>query len=373
MSLTIRPVQGRADLKRFIDLAWQIYRDDPYWVPPLKSDQSKLLTPGQHPFHEHGEVQPFLAWRDGKVVGRVVAQVNRAHNEFHGDEVGFFGFHDALREDDEASAALFEEAFSWLKSRGRSHALGPFELSTNESCGLLVGGEPGPPVIMMNYNPSWYPARYEAAGLSKAKDLLAFKVRRSPELDRLLALADKLIARHGVRLRGLNMKDFPKEVDRILDLYNRCWEKNWGFVPMTESEVRHFASELRYGIDPDVVFFLEHVESGEPLGFILALPDLNVALKQANGRLFPLGLLKILWHKRKIDGIRVVTLGIVPEMRGKGLDGVLIQAVVKAGLAKGYDWAECSWVLEDNVPMIVPLQKLAGEPYRTYRIYQKEL
>jgi GNAT superfamily N-acetyltransferase len=373
MSLSIRPVQGRADLKRFIEFPWQIYRGDPNWVPPLKADVSKLLTPGQHPFHEHAEVQPFLALRDGKVVGRVVAHVNRAHNEYHGDKAGFFGFHDALREDEEASASLFAEAFSWLKERGRSHALGPFELSTNESCGLLVEGEPGPPVIMMNYNPDWYPERYEAVGLSKAKDLLAFKVRRSEELERLLALAEKLMKRHGVRLRKLDMKDFSSEVDRILALYNRCWEKNWGFVPMSEAEVRHFASELRYGIDPDVVFFLEDAKSGEAHGFILALPDLNVALKEANGRLFPFGLLKILWHKRKIDGIRVVTLGIVPEMRGRGLDGVLIQAVVKAGLAKGYEWAECSWVLEDNLPMIVPLQKFAGEPYRTYRIYQKEL
>ncbi len=373
MSLEIRPVAGRKDLERFARFPWEIYRDDPHWVPPLRSDVIKLLTPGKHPFHEHAEVQPFLAWRENTVVGRIVATVNHAHNEFHHDEVGFFGFHDALRADDEASLRLFETAFSWLKERGRSHAMGPFELSTNEMCGLLVEGEPGPPVVMMPYNPPWYPERYEAAGLVKAKDLLAFIVHENDKLKRLSTLAEQLKKRNKVRIRPLDMKHFDREVDRVMALYNVCWEKNWGFVPMSADEIKHFAAEVRYAIDPELTLILEREESGEPVGFILALPDLNRALKHANGSLFPFGLLKILWHKRHIDGVRVVTLGLIPQMRGKGLDGVLIQAVVETGLKKGYHWAECSWVLEDNMPMIIPLQKFDAKPYRRYRIYQKAL
>jgi len=251
--------------------------------------------------------------------------------------------------------------------------MGPFELSTNESCGLLVEGEPGPPVVMMPYNPPWYAKRYEAAGLVKAKDLLAFKVFENNQLKRLSSLAGPLKKRNKVRTRSLDMKHFNREVEKVMALYNVCWEKNWGFVPMTEAEVQHFASEVRYAIDPDLTLMLEREENGEPVGFILALPDLNRALKHANGRLFPLGLLKILWNKRKIDGLRVVTLGLIPEMRGKGLDGVLIQSVVETGLKKGFHWAECSWVLEDNQAMIVPLQKFDAKPYRRYRIYQKAL
>lgn len=373
MALDIRPVQGAKDLNRFIGFPWQIYKGDPNWVPPLKIDQRKLLSPGKHPFHEHAEVQPFLAWRDGKVVGRVVAHVNHAHNEYHQDEVGFFGFHDSLEQDEEAAAALFDTAFAWLRERGRSHAMGPFELSTNETCGLFVEGDPGPPVLMMPYNPPYYVDRYEAAGLTKAKDLLAFKVWQGPKIHRLFKYADGLLKRFGLRLRKLDMKRYDEEINLVLSLYNRCWEKNWGFVPMSEEEVRHFASELRYGIDPDVVLFLERESDGETLGFILGLPDMNIGLRHANGRLLPFGLLKILWYKRKIDGLRVITLGVVPEERGKALDGLLIQSVVRVGLEKGYDWAECSWVLEDNYPMVSPLKKWSGDPYRTYRIYQKAL
>lgn len=373
MALEIRPVQGSKDLERFVRLPWRIYDGDPSWVPPLRIDVRKLLTPGQHPFHEHAEVQPFLAWRDGEVVGRVVAHLNHAHNEFHGDRRGFFGFHDALDGEEEASVELFETAFEWLRARDRSHATGPYELSTNETCGLFVEGDPGPPIMMMPYNPPHYPARYEAAGLTKAKDLLAFAVHHSPTIHRLFDLADGLLKRYGLRLRMMEMKRFKEEVDLALSVYNRCWEKNWGFVPMTEDEVKHFASELRYAVDPEVVYFLERESDGETLGFILGVPDINVALKHADGRLLPFGLLKILWHKRKIDHLRVVTLGVVPEMRGKGLDGLLIQALVKKAFEKGYDWAECSWVLEDNHAMVVPLRKWSGDPWRTYRIYEKEL
>lgn len=373
MALEIRPVDGAKDLNRFVDFPWQIYKDDPHWVPPLKTDVRKLLTPGKHPFHDHAEVQPFLAWRDGKVVGRVVAHVNRAHNDFHEDKLGFFGFHDALPGDEEASQALFETVFEWLRERGRSHATGPFELSTNETCGLLVKGEPGPPVIMMPHNPPYYPDRYEAVGLTKAKDLVAFKVHQGPRIHRLFKYSEGILKRYGLRLRPVNMKRYEEEIDLILDLYNRCWEKNWGFVPMTEAEVRHFASELRYGIDPDAVLFLERESDDKTLGFILGLPDMNVGLKHADGKLFPFGLLKILWYKRKIDGLRVITLGVLPEERGKALDGLLIASLCRIGLEKGYDWAECGWVLEDNHNMVSPLTKWSGPPYRTYRIYEKAL
>jgi GNAT superfamily N-acetyltransferase len=371
MPVAVEPVEGRADLRRFVDLPWKVYAGDAHWVPPLRIDVERLLTPGKHPFHEHAQVQPMLARRQGRVVGRVVAHVNHAHNRFHEDDIGFFGLFEAL--DAEAAQALFEAAFAWLRARGRSAARGPMDLSTNEVCGLLISGEPGPPVVMMPYNPLHYAQWYEAAGLRKVKDLVAYfhQVQAPPE--RLARGAALMERRHGVRTRKLDMTRFDAEVERVLDLYNRCWERNWGFVPMSDAEVRFMAKELRHAIDPHIVQFLEREGDGRPLGFGLALPDMNLAVRHANGRLLPLGLLKILWHRRHIHRCRVLTLGIVPEARGKGLYAVLLARMLEAGFARGYREGEYSWMLEDNQAIRVPIERLGAHVWRTYRVYERPL
>jgi GNAT superfamily N-acetyltransferase len=372
MTLRTVPVRGRADLERFIDLPWKVYAGDPHWVPPLRLDVRKLLTPGQHPFHEHAVVQPFLALRDERVVGRIVAHVNHAHNEFYKDALGFFGLFECL-DDPEAAAALFDTAFAWLRERGRDRAQGPMDLSTNEVCGLLIGGEPGPPTIMMPHNPLRYAQLYERAGLTKAKDLVALYQDDLRLPERMVRYAEALRQRFGVRIRRIDMKRFNAEIELILSLYNRSWERNWGFVPMTAAEVRHMASELKYAVNPAVVLFLERIADGEPVGFGLALPDMNQAVRHANGRLLPFGLLKILWHKRHIDCARVLALAIVPEWRGKGLDSLLTLELYRNGAASGYRRGEYSWILEDNHTMRTPLERAGARVYRTYRIYEKLL
>jgi GNAT superfamily N-acetyltransferase len=372
--VTVSPVTGRRDLGTFIALPYALHRSDPIWVPPLRRDVKAMLTPAKNPFFEHAEARYFLARSGGRVVGRIAAVENRAHNEFHGDRVGFFGFFESI--DDQAVArALFDTAGAWLRAHGLDVMRGPANFSTNDEVGLLVDGFEHPPTLMMPHNPRYYVGLVEGCGFVKAKDLLVYQSTPAhddldgPLMTRLRQGAELLARRYGITLRHLELKRYDEDVALIKEIYNRAWERNWGFVPFTDHEIDHLAAQLRQIVVPELVVFA--FRRDEPIGFAVALPDLNVALKaNPSGRLFP-GILKILWAARKIGRLRIALLGTVKEWRGKGIDVLLYKHLWEQGYAKGLSWGEAGWILEDNSPMNNALERLGFVVYKTYRLYDR--
>ncbi len=369
MTVSVDPVRDGRELDAFIRLPWSIYRDDPHWVPPLMSDVRKLLSPEHNPFFEHGKIECFLARRDGRVIGRIAAIRNRLHEEFHDEPCGFFGFFEC-EEDGEAAQALIETAQERVAEWGLSILRGPVNPSTNDECGTLVEGFDTPPMVMMPHGRPYYDALLKSCGLVKAKDLLAYWIV-PPEImpERLQRGAEIAIRRNpDIRFRCFDKKRFDQEVELFKEVYNAAWEKNWGFVPMTDAEIDHLAAELQQVLDPGLIRIAEH--EGRAVAFSLALPDVNQALRHANGRLFPFGIFKILWHLRRIDRIRVMVLGVIEGYRGRGIDTVLYRDFFAYGMKKGYSGTEMSWVLEDNRAMLRPLENMGGRLYKTYRIYE---
>ena len=366
----VGPVRGRRDLAAFVALPYALHRADPVWVAPLRRDVRALLSRDKNPFFQHAEVEYLLARQAGRTVGRVAAIHNRAHNEFHGDRVGFFGFFESV-DDSAVAGALLERAGAWLRQRSLETMRGPVNLSTNDEAGLLVDGFDTPPAILMPHNPRRYVGLIEGAGFHKAKDLLVYQATHDRLPERLVEGARLLERRHGVSVRTLDVRRFDEEVGLVQRLYNRAWERNWGFVPMTAREIEHLAKQLRPVLVPELAVFAER--AGEAIGCAVALPDFNVALRRnPSGRLFP-GLLKVLWAARRINRIRVLMLGTLPEWRAKGVDALLYKAIWENGYAKGYRWAEAGWILEDNHPMRNGLARMGFEVYKTYRLYDRAL
>jgi GNAT superfamily N-acetyltransferase len=372
-AVTVEPVAGRADLERFLRLPWQIYADDPHWVPPLLSDVRAALDAATHPFHQHAEVATFLARRGRSVVGRIAAVVNRAHNEFHQDRLGFFGLFECS-DDQGVADALLAAAEQWLRERGMDAVMGPMNLSTNEevcSPGLLIDGFHRPPVILMGHTPRYYSTLVERAGYTKAKDLLAYWFAGTEPPARLQRAYDRLLRGGRIRLRSLDLRRFDEELAVIQDIYNSAWERNWGFVPMTAAEIDRMARQLRPIANPKLCAFAE--VDGEAAGFALGLPDYNMALRHVNGRLFPFGLAKLLWYRRSIDTARIITLGLKPGYRKLGLDALLTAHIIIEGNRSGIPRGECSWILEDNWEMRRGLERNGAVADKTYRLYQKPL
>ncbi len=368
--IQVSPVRSGGDRRAFIELPFRLYRNDPLWIPPLRRDVADLLNPG-HPFHSHGQVELFLArGDDGRVVGRIAAVKNDAHLSQHHDGAGFFGFFETER-DPAIAPALFDAASAWLAKRGLAVMRGPASFSVNEECGLLVNGFDTPPAVMMPHNPAWYPEVVERAGFKKAKDLIAYWLQDAQVPERVSRLADALAVRHQITIRPLDMKDFNAEVGRIRELYNKGWEANWGNVPMSDAEFAHMAKQLKPVAVPEMVLFA--YVRGTLAGFALALPDLNVALRHMNGRLLPIGWALGLWHGRKIDRGRVLTLGVLPEFRRTGAADLLYQTLIKNGRAKGFRHGEASWILEDNLLMRTAIERAGGVAYKTYRLYDRPI
>jgi GNAT superfamily N-acetyltransferase len=367
----VAPVRSRRELEDFIGLPYELHRDDPCWTPALRRDVRALLSREQNPFFEHGEAEYFLALREGRRVGRIAAIRNQAHNEFHADRVGFFGFFETI---DDASVAggLFDAAAAWLRPRGLDTLRGPASFSTNDEAGLLVDGFDTPATVMNPHNPRYYVSLVEAAGFRKAKDLLVYQRSSKGLPPRLVEGSELLKKRYGISIRTLDMKRFDAEVARIKRLYNHAWERNWGFVPMTDHEFDHLAGQLKPVVVPRMVVFAER--AGETIGFAAGLPDLNVALRRnPSGRLFP-GILKVLWAARKIHRARVLLLGTLKEWRGKGVDALLYRAIWENAIAAiGCTWGEAGWILEDNQAMRNGLVRMGFEVYKTYRMYDRPL
>jgi GNAT superfamily N-acetyltransferase len=364
------------DLKRFIDLPYRLHARDPLWVPPLRRDVATLLSRTKNPFFEHAEAEYFIAERDGEVVGRIAAITNRLHNETHNDKVGFFGFFECI-DDQRVADALFQAAAEWCRKRGHDVLRGPASFSVNDECGLLIDGFETPPALMMPHNPRYYIALVEHAGFTKAKDLWVYQGGSEehyvPVPERLARATELIRQRQGITLRSLNMKDFEGEVERIKELYNSAWEKNWGFVPMTEHEIDHLAEQFKPVVIPELVPMAE--KDGKLIGFGIALPDLNVVFrKNRSGRLFPM-ILKLLWmlKTRRLRRARILLLGVVREHQGKGIDAMLYHWIWTKSGERGIYWGEAGWILEDNPAMNAGLEKMTFRVYKTYRLYDRGL
>ena len=364
------PVRSNSDRRAFIDLPFRLYRRDSYWVPPLRSDVTELLDPRRHPFYHHAEVQPFLARVGGRVVGRIAAIKNDLHVAHHHEPVGFFGFFECER-DPAVAAALFDAAGGWLAGRGLQVMRGPASPSLNEECGLLVQGFDSSPTVMMPYNPPWYADLIEGYGFRKAKDLLAYLANYVNPPDRLVRMSEALARRHKITIRPLDKRHYWDDVERARTIYNAAWEKNWGFIPMTDAEFTHMAKKMRPVVDAALVAFA-HVD-GQLAGFALTLPDVNRALKHMGGRLLPFGWIKGLWYGRRPGFARVLALGVLQQYRRTGAAEMLYLYLIRTGLSRGIPAGEFSWVLEDNTVMRAGLEKIGGQVYKTYRLYDRPL
>jgi len=369
----VRIVDDRRALREFIDLPYELHRDERMWAPPLKADMRARLDRARNPFFDHGQAAYFLAERDGRVVGRIAAITNGRHDEIYADGVGFFGFFECV-DDPSVAARLFDAAAEWLAERGYERMRGPASFSTNDECGLLVRGFDDPPTLMMPYNPRYYVGLLEGNDFEKSKDLFAFEGGHpNPVPTRSERAVERLRDRMGVEVRAIRNRDFPAEVERIKEAYNASWQKNWGFVPMSGREIDHIASQFRPIYVPDLIPFAEL--DGRLVGFGLALPDLNqIFVDNRSGRMFPAAL-KVLWavRRRKIRRARILLLGIMPEYRGKGVDAMLWQWIYSRGLANGFLRGEASWILEDNAAMCNAALRMGFEHSKTFRLYDRPI
>jgi len=354
-------------LKQFVELPYRLYRDYPHWVPPLRIAVKELLDKAKHPFYKDAEVEFFIAQKDGQAVGRVAAIIDKAHNRFHEENAGFFGFFECI--DDQAVAdALLQRARRWVFDRGAKFMRGPVSPSTNYECGILVEGFDSDPMVMMPYNPEYYPALLDRAGLRKCRDLWAWLSNANTiDIKKIDRVADRATRSNGVTVRPIDMKNFDADVEKVWDIYNSAWERNWGFIPMSKEEFKLQGKEMKQILKPELVLLGE--VGGRAVGFALALPDINQALKPAQGKLLPTGLIKILYYQRLVKSVRVLALGVVEEYRASGLAAGFYATLVRNARKLGYGDCEMSWILEDNVLMNRSLEVMGAKRYKTYRIY----
>ncbi len=371
MGLDVRPVASKRDLTTFIKLPWQLYRNEPNWVPPLISERRQFLDRAKNPWFEHGEAEYFLAWRDGRAVGRITAQVDRILNEFQDNTWGLFGFFEC-EDDPEAAAALLSAAERWLRARGRDRMVGPMDFTMNDECGVLVDGYERPPIILTNWTHRYYPALLEGAGMAKAMDTLMWELRiqgRDRVHPAIWRVAEQVESKHGITVRPMRKKDMQAEINRFLEVYNAAWERNWGFSPLTEREVRHYARTLKPLLDEHWAFIAE--KDGETVGAALSLPDYNQVLKRMNGRLLPIGWAKFLWNRRKIDRVRVFALGVRREWQHAGVAARFYELHFDSAEITPQTYGEMGWILESNKSMNRAMEGMGGTVVRRYRLYER--
>lgn len=366
-------VRDPRGLTRFIDLPWRIYPGRfPAWVPPLRRERRAFLDPRRNPFFDHAEVRLFLVEdAHGTCLGRIAGIVNHRHNTIHRDRTGFFGLFECT-DDPAAAAMLFAAAADFLRGRGLTVMRGPMNLSINDEAGLLVAGFEHPPMVLMPYNPPYYEGLVTAGGFRPVMNLIAYHTESNREVpERVERAAAHARKRYGFVVRPVKWRDFDREVRRVQEIYSAAWAENWGAVAMTDREFDHLAGQLREIIDPDLCFVAE--VDGRIAGFSLALPDINQALRPMNGRLFPFGLLLFLWHRRRINAVRIITLGVLKEFRHLGIEACFYAETHRQARAKGLVHAEASWILENNVPMNRALVKMGFRIAKTYRVYDRAL
>jgi GNAT superfamily N-acetyltransferase len=367
--LVVQPVSTRHQRRQFLSFPWRLYRGDPNWVPPLRVDQREMVGYRSHPFYQHNEIQTFLAYRNGEVCGRIAAILNRGHIERFDDRRGFFGFFECV-DDQEVATGLFDAVKSWLADRDIDQFRGPVNPSQNYTTGLLTDGFDLPPTFMMTYNPPYYAELVEAYGFRKSQDLYAYwgHVEMLPKIrSKLKPVCDQIVEHYNVRIRYLDKSRFLADVEEFLSVYNRSLVNTWGFVPMSEAEVKHVARGLRWLMVPELALGVE--VDGQLIGAVFALPDYNPRIRQIDGRLFPFGFVRLLRKKNEIKKIRLISTNVIPEYQRMGLGLVLMDGLVPKAIQWGIEEAEFSWVLESNSLSRGSLEKGGAELQKTYRLY----
>jgi len=385
MSVSIRPVVSKADKKAFIELAYRLNADDPNWVPPLKDEVRGLITPGKNPWFEHAEAAFFLAMRGGKPVGRISAQVDRLVLEHMGAGLGQWGMFEA--EDEAAARALLGAAEDWLRGKGMTRSMGPFSLGIWDEPGLLVEGHDHPPMVMMGHNKAEYQGWVESAGYRGVKDLYTYDVPSDrpfpPIVERIIASGEKNAR---IRIRRVDKSRFDAEAALILAILNEAWSENWGFIPLTDSEIAYAGKKLKPIVLEDMILIAEY-DSGsepgtgfEPVAFMMGLPDINEFIMDLKGELFPFGFVKLLWRLKRMrpKGGRVPLMGVVKKLHATRLASqlafMMIEYIRRAGYGHyGITRAEVGWILDDNSPMLSIADVIESRRNRTYRIYEKPL
>jgi len=376
-NVTVRPVETKADKKAFVNLAWDVYRDDPAWVPPLKDEVHGLITPGKNPWFEHAKAKFWLAERGGKVVGRISAQVDELVQKHMGEGTGQWGMLETT--DGEASAALIATAEDWLREQGMTAAMGPISLSIWDEPGLEIEGFEEPPTAMMGHHRPEYRQWIEAAGYEKAKDLLTYEVNiaswSDPKIDRLIAAGER---NKRIRIRMVDKSKFDEEARLILNLLNDAWSANWGYVPLTESEIAYAGKKLKPIIYNELVRIAEY--DGEPVAFMITLPDINELIRDLNGELFPFNWMKLLWRLRKprTRRARVPLMGVAKKLHhtllASQLAFMLIEFTRRDCVGKfGIETGEFGWILEDNKGMLSIAELPGARVNHRYRIFEKKL
>jgi len=373
-AVEVRPVRTRADLRAFIRLPWHLYAGSANRVAPLLSERRHHLDRRRNPFFEHADAEYFVAWREGGPVGRITAHIDHRLNEFQDNRWGLFGFFEAER-DPAVAAALLDTAEQWLGDRGRDRILGPMDFTTNHECGLLVEGHELMPQILENWHHPYYQQLLEDQGMTKAMDLYKWEIipsdrgRMLPIIDEL---ADRLEPDHGIRLQRMRKRDFALEVRAFMEVYNEAWSRNWGFVPLSDAELAHMTNELRPVLDEDFACVAKTAYN-ETVGVALSLPDYNQVLAKLNGRLLPLGWLKALRDRSRIDEVRVFALGVKPKYQHTGVAAALYRDIWDACLRRGIQRVETGWILEVNEPMNRAMEALTGRIVKRYRLYERPL
>jgi len=371
--IEVSEVTTRRERNAFIKFPWQIYANDPAWVPPLIIERKAFLNRKGHPFYQHGDAALFLAWKNGEIVGRIMASDDPNYNSLHQSNVGCFGLFESI-DDRDVATALFEAAANWLRKKGRTEIMGPIDYSTNYVCGLLIDGFQFPPTILTAHNPSYYRHLIEGCGFTKAKDWYAWWFADPAKaVAHLRRLATRFNRRCAATIRPANLRNLRDESRRLREIYNRAWERNWGFVPFTEAEIEFMTNELKPLLVPGFAWIAEM--GSQPAGFILALPDINVVLRDLNGRLtrfgLPIGLIKLLSYKKRIYKGRLIALGVVEEYRRYGIAEMLVLRVIEETMIKRGITGEMSMTLEDNFMINRFLEAIGAQRYKTYRIYSK--
>jgi GNAT superfamily N-acetyltransferase len=368
-AVEVRPVVSRRQKRAFLELPWRLYRDDPNWMPPLRMDQKEMVGYRPHPFYRNNAIQTFLAYRSGEACGRIAAILNRDHNQYYSERRGFFGFFESV-DDQEVANGLFDAARAWFAEQDIHLLRGPTNPSLNYTLGLLIEGFDSPPTFMMTYNPEYYARLVEGYGFQKVQDLYAYwgHAEMLPKVrDRLLPVVEQIIEHYGVRLRPLDTSRFLEDVQAFLSVYNRSLVNTWGFVPMSDAEVRHMARSLRYLIVPELAIAAEM--DGRLVGATFCLPDYNPRIKAIDGRLFPFGFLRLLRRKDQIKRARSISTNVLPEYHRMGLGLALMHGLAPKGIEWGLQEMEFSWILESNTLSWKSLAKGGAKRTKTYRVY----
>ncbi len=374
-SVGVRPVDSRSDLRAFIDLPYRLHADSEQWVPPLKIERRLFLDKRFNAYFSHADAELFLARRDGRVVGRVSAQIDHAFNAYQGNDWGQFGFLEA-ESDQDVFDALLDAAAGWLRERRRDRMVGPMDFSLNDESGVLIEGFDREPFIKQPWQPPYYQRMCEQAGLTKAVDLLMWELHitdRSKIVPALVEMADKLEPEHGIRIRKMSRRRLGREMELFGDTYNEAWKDNWGFVPYSEEDLKHYGQELQLVYDRNWFMVAEKVDTGESVGVAITAPDINQVLKKMGGRLLPFGWWHFLRRRRIMDRVRVGFLGVKPSYQHTGVAAGLYIEHFDMAVKTPQKWGEMGWVLETNEAMNRGMEGMGGRVVKRYRVYEREV